>query len=638
MKILLSILFLLCGTLLSDAADQRPNILWFVVDDMSANFSCYGESLVETPNVDRLALEGVKFTNAHVTAPVCSTCRSAFLTGMYQASIGSQNHRMTGPDIQLPESIVPLPVLFRQAGYFTCNGDGLLKRKGKVRSKTDYNFEYDRSMYDGTDWKHRASGQPFFMQVQLAGGKLRGSDMQKFATTIQRSRELFGKNVDPTHITLPPYYPDDNVFRQDWTAYLESVRQTDHHVGIILKRLENEGVLDETLVIFMTDHGVSHVRGKQFNYREGTHIPFIVRGPTEPAGKKGSFKSIPQGQIREDFIEHIDMAAISLAAAGIPIPESMQAKNILADNYIRRDASFSARDRCDETIEFIRSARTSEFLYIRNYNAFRPYLQPSRYKDNKVLLKRLREMRNAGELSDMQMQVLFPKQRAGEELYDLRSDPHETNNLAGDPRYRSQLANMRKRLDTHLLLTRDTGFLPEPLIATISGSKQPVFDYCRLDENYPLEAVLLLANKAILRSPENLEAFRSALKQDNPVIRYWGTVGLRTLESSAKPAADDLAVALQDADASVRITAAACLAMLGQKPAMGKLLVKEARQATDDAHALWALDAIKYQDTPEVIQGFSHDDLVKGQYSGRSFDYLTKGGLVFGDAIDYWNP
>ena len=400
------------------AADQhRPNILWFVVDDMSANFSCYGETLVQTPHVDRLAREGVLFTNAHVTAPVCSTCRSAFITGMHQASIGAQNHRMTRPPVRLPRDMVPLPVLFREAGYFTCNGDGLRDPSGKVRGKTDYNFVYDKSLYDGKDWEERKTGQPFFMQIQLAGGKLRGANLDSFERTLRKSKELFGDHVEASSIQLPPYYPDDPVFRKDWAAYLESVRQTDHHVGQILQRLEEEGILDQTLVIFMTDHGISHARGKQFNYREGTHIPFVVRPPV------GALPGAPRGSVREDFMEHIDMAAISLAAAGIPLPPSMQAQNVFAKGYQLREVAFAARDRCDETIDFIRSARTSDYLYIRNYNPFRPHLQPSRYKDNKILLKRLREMRNDGKLSELQFRLLFADRRAGEELYDFVGGP-----------------------------------------------------------------------------------------------------------------------------------------------------------------------------------------------------------------------
>ncbi|MFO0909030.1 MAG: sulfatase-like hydrolase/transferase [Isosphaeraceae bacterium] len=153
---------------------DRPNIVWIVVDDMSAHFSCYGETLIQTPNVDRLAREGVQFTKAFTTAPVCSPCRSALITGCYQTTIGAHHHRSGRGDIkiQLPKGVVPVPALFQQAGYYTCIGGPLVR--GKNLGKTDYNFEWDPSIYDGNDWAGRKPGQPFFMQVQLHGGKYRG--------------------------------------------------------------------------------------------------------------------------------------------------------------------------------------------------------------------------------------------------------------------------------------------------------------------------------------------------------------------------------------------------------------------------------------------------------------------------------
>ena len=122
MKPLALLLSFLALSPLAQAA--QPNILWFVVDDMSAHFSCYGESLVQTPAVDKLAAEGTRFTRAYVTAPVCSTCRSALITGMYQTTIGANNHRSGRGElkIHLPEGVTPLPVLFQKAGYYTCIG------------------------------------------------------------------------------------------------------------------------------------------------------------------------------------------------------------------------------------------------------------------------------------------------------------------------------------------------------------------------------------------------------------------------------------------------------------------------------------------------------------------------------------
>ncbi|MFM1801733.1 MAG: Arylsulfatase [Planctomycetota bacterium] len=444
------------GSIAAEPA-KRPNILWFVVDDMSANFSCYGEKLIKTPHVDRLAQEGTKFTNAYVTAPVCSPCRSALITGMYQTSIGAHQHR-SGRGVQkihLPEDVRPIPELFQKAGYYTCIGTGLKmqadtpakkKNAGRGLGKTDYNFEHDIQMYDSNDWSGRKPNQPFFMQVQLAGGKLRGGTDESALRLSERAEKTFGKAVDPQDVVLPPYYPRDPVLLRDWAAYLDTVRFTDEHVGRVINRLEKEGLLDETLIIFMTDHGISHARGKQFLYDEGTHIPFVIRGP-----------GVAQNSVRTDLIEHIDMAATSLAAAGIEIPSKMQSRNILAKDYKPRDAVFAARDRCDETVERIRSVRTDKYLYIRNYYPKRPYLQPNAYKDAKSILIAIRRLHDGGKLDPLSERLLFAPQRPSEELYEWRTDRWQIKNLAGDPDHQTALVQMRGRLDRWVVETGDHG-------------------------------------------------------------------------------------------------------------------------------------------------------------------------------------
>ena len=272
---------------------RRPNIVWVIPDDMSANFSCYGETAIETPNVDKLAAEGVRFRHAYVTAPVCSTCRSAFITGMYQTSIGAHHHRSGRGErkLFLPEGIKLVPKLFQEAGYYTSISDWPM-RKGKL-GKTDYNFEWDSSVYDGSDWSNRKAGQPFFAQIQTPGGKLRGGNASGWEKVANAAEQQLGSRTSTDAVKLPPYYPKHPDILRDWAAYLDSVRMTDVMVGEVLARLEAEGVRDNTLVLFMTDHGISHARGKQFLYDEGIHVPLVVSGP-----------GIKAGSIRDDVIEH----------------------------------------------------------------------------------------------------------------------------------------------------------------------------------------------------------------------------------------------------------------------------------------------------------------------------------------------
>lgn len=428
---------------------DRPNIVWIIVDDMSANFACYGETTIETPHVDKLAAEGTKFTNAYVTAPVCSTCRSAFITGMYQTTIGAHHHRSGrgAAKINLPPGIRPIPELFQEAGYHTSitGWPNPRNRSGK----TDYNFEWDPEMYDGFDWSERKEGQPFFAQIQLPGGKLRGGSAESAEAFQKKMARHFGARVPHDKIVLAPYYPRHPTILDDWSSYLDSVRETDRVVGEIVARLQSEGVLENTLLLFMTDHGISHARGKQFMYDEGLHVPLVIRGP-----------QITPGKTRTDLVEHIDIAALSLAAAGIPLPSAMQAQNILGPNYKERDAVFSARDRCDETVDLLRSVRTKNFKYIRNFLPRQPHLQPNAYKDKKSVLVALREAHAAGQLNDVQSQI-FAESRPNEELYDLQKDPSEVNNLADNPAYNETLVGLRTRLAKWAEQTDDKGRTPE---------------------------------------------------------------------------------------------------------------------------------------------------------------------------------
>ena len=451
----LALLLLLCIPLFSQG-QNKPNILWFVVDDMSANFSCYGEENVKTPHVDGLAEKGLLFTKAYATSPVCSTFRSSLITGMYQTSIGAHHHRSGRGEhrIQLPDGVVPIPELFQKAGYWTCMGSGLpgVDHSGKPTTKkdrlgkSDYNFNWQKSIYNSHDWSGRAPNQPFFMQVQLHGGKIRGASVNGYINTENRMLKEHSYKTDPAHIKLPPYYPDDAIMRRDWATYLDTVKLTDDHVGRVISRLKNEKVFENTIIIFFTDHGISHARGKQFLYDEGTHIPLVISGP-----------GIPQGQSRHDLVESIDIAALSLVAAGIPIPDVMQGKNIIAPNFKPKKAIFAARDRCGEATDRIRSVRTERFLYIKNFYPERPHLMPSNYKDSKLIIKRLRELHSNDQLNELCQRILFSPKRPAEELYLYNQDRWQITNLAELPEYASTLQKHRDLLNSWIIKTNDAG-------------------------------------------------------------------------------------------------------------------------------------------------------------------------------------
>ena len=447
----------------ADAVEQRsarPNIVWIVVEDMSAHFGCYGETTIRTPHVDRLAAEGVLFRNAFVTAPVCSTARSALITGMYQTTIGAHHHRSGRGTVkqQLPDHIRLIPDIFQEAGYWTCNGTGVppAQQTGRSRgriAKTDYNFEFTADVYDANDWEGRQPGQPFFAQIQTSGGKGR---------TLKTPHP-----ISPDDVNLPPYYPNDSVIREDWALYLNSVMNTDLTVGRIVERLKSEGIFDNTYIFFITDHGISHARGKQFCYEEGIRIPFIVRGPKLKPGTK-----------RDDLIVHIDMAATSLALAGIDRLDHLESRDLFADDYQARDFVISARDRCDETVDRIRSVRTDRYKYIRNFLPKRPYLQPNAYKDNKPIIKAMRRLHAEGKLNRDQS-LIMAESRPEEELYDLKNDPLELHNLAAAAEHAATLKELRGTLTDWQKQTGDQGMQPEAA-AVYDSDMHLYFDTMRI--------------------------------------------------------------------------------------------------------------------------------------------------------------
>ena len=457
----------------------RPNIVWILVDDMSGHFGYQGEKLVSTPHVDRLAKEGIVFSNAYATAPVCSTFRSALITGMYQTSIGAHHHRSSRGvlKIKLPEAVTPIPTLFRNAGYYTCNSNA----DGSRRGKEDYNFEYKPAdFYDGINWQGRAANQPFFAQVQLSGGKHRN-----IATAYQKICSELPRTIDPSSVALPPYYPDHPVLREDWAAYLDSVNYTDIEVGRIFGRLEQDGCLDNTIVFFLTDHGISHARGKQFLYEEGLKIPFLAWGAGLPRDRSK----------RSDLIAHIDLAATSLHLAGIEVPSTMEGRPLFKPQRRAREFVVSARDRCDETVDHIRSIRKNNYKYIRNYLPQRPYLQPCSYKDSKPFMPVLRQLHAEGRLSTAEA-LIMAETRPPEELYNLDDDPWELNNLARKDAQKKRLIAFRGLLHEWEQQSGDQGQQFESM-ARYDSDMKPYLD--RTGRRDPAKAKVLQDNISLMK-------------------------------------------------------------------------------------------------------------------------------------------
>lgn len=423
------------------APTTRLNVVWIISDDLSADLVCYGEqtAALATPHLDALAKEGVRFTQVFGTSSVCSPNRSAFNTGMYQTSIGAQNHR-TLNKAPLPEGVTTIPDLFRQAGYFVSNGRPD-ERPGEpltVAGKLDWNFTVEGEPFDGTDWSQRAPGQPFFAQINIDEAH------RTWTRDMQRP-------VDPSRVELPPYYPDHPIVRVDWSRYLEEVQIFDRKVGAILERVEREGLADNTIVFVFGDNGRSFPRDKGYVYDGGIRVPLLVRWPD---GRNA-------GTVDDRLISMIDLGPTALAAVGITPPAHLHGRSFAADNAPGRERIFAAKDRTGIHPDRIRAVRTTDLKYIRNFQTEIPHLPANRYTllVESTLAVMLTHAERTGKDDYVSRLVAGP--RVAEELYDLNRDPHEMHNLVGDPAYARDLEILRSDLAEWVRSTGDLGVYPE---------------------------------------------------------------------------------------------------------------------------------------------------------------------------------
>lgn len=383
--------------------EKRPNIVWIMLEDWGLDLGCYGTKGIETPVTDQLASEGIRYTNAFCTSPVCSTSRSAMITGFHQNYIGAEQHRTVKEDKKpLPYGIKPMPLLLKEAGYHT----SLM-----IYNKTDANFSDDLG-FMGKDWKEREKGQPFFAQITLGG------------THRQWNRDP--KNpIDPAKVELPPYYVDTPFARRDWANGLEQMQICDREIGDILKRLEKEGLSENTLVFLIGDNGRCHIRGKQFLYDPGLQVPLIIRWP----GK------VAPNQVNEDMVQTIDITATILDVAGAKPKHPLQGKNLFEEASKNREFIFAARDRMGGTHDAMRTIRSKKYKLIHNLMPERAWLQYSGYKEDMYpMLAEMNVMFMEGKLNKDQAKFFAPN-KPEFELYDIEKDPYELNNLASDLHY-----------------------------------------------------------------------------------------------------------------------------------------------------------------------------------------------------------
>ena len=465
-----SALLLLAALLAFPAAAQtgeaeqplRPNILWITTEDMSPRLGAYGDALARTPNLDRLAEEGTRYTNAFSVSGVCAPSRSALITGMYPVSIGTHQMRTTheapnlpGPYLAVPPSEVKaFTEYLRAAGYYTSNN-----------AKTDYQFGLPVTAWDESSnqahWRDREPGQPFFAVFNST----RTHESKVWPDSTEE------RTTPREAVTVPPYYPDTDVVREDLARHYDNIARMDTWVGEILAELEADGLADSTIVFFYSDHGDGLPRAKRWVYDSGLHVPLLVHWPEALRPEEHA-----PGSTESGLVSFVDFGPTVLSLADVRVPEHMQGKPFLGGQEAPpRDYIYAARDRHDEAYDRMRAARDDRFKYIRNYMPETAYVQPIEYRDRMPTMRELLRLNEAGELEGPQ-KLWFRQTRPDEELYDTDADPHEVRNLADSAAYADVLERMRGALDAWLDRVGDLGATPEAEMveAMWPGGEQPL--------------------------------------------------------------------------------------------------------------------------------------------------------------------
>ncbi len=437
----------------ANQTDTRPNIVWITVEDMSPRLAAFGDTTAATPNIDRLASEGVRYTNVYSISGVCAPSRAALITGMYPTTIGAQHMRtMTRTsaiaDITDPELLaiptyeaVPPPEVkcfteyLRAAGYYCTNNP-----------KEDYQFRRPITAWDASGREAHCRNRinkdaPFFAVFN--------SNITHESQVWQRADEPM--RVDPSSVELPPYYPDHPVIRRDLARHYSNIELMDQWVGSILEELEEANLLENTIIFFFSDHGDGLPRMKRWVYDSGLHVPLIVKWPDG----RGA------GTVNDELVSFVDFAPTMLSISGQSIPDHLQGQAFPGDQKAQpRSYIFAARDRMDPAIDNMRAVRDKRYKYIRNYMPERPYVQFLPYRDRMDLMKTLLEMNEAGTLAGPE-QLWVQKTKPIEELYDTETDPHEVNNLASDPAFAEKLAELRAQHERWKAETNDWGLIQE---------------------------------------------------------------------------------------------------------------------------------------------------------------------------------
>lgn len=599
---------------LSQAAD-RPNILWITTEDMSPDLGCYGDTYANTPHIDRLAARSIRYMQAFAESPMCAPSRSALITGMHTGPLGTSQMRSTHP---IPTAYRGFPAWLRDAGYYTSNN-----------SKTDYNLfapNFVQTAWDESSptahWRKRPAGRPFFSVFKYTDTHQSMTSRDNYADFVKKvqSRLRPDEIHDPAEAPLPPYYPDTPTARRTVARYYDCIITLDVFVRDLLAAFEADGLAQDTIVFFYSDHGAGMPGGKAAAFDRGLRVPLLVHFPE----KFRHLATAANGSVSDRLVSFIDFGPTVLHLAGVNVPEHMQGRPFLGPDLLEpQHFIHGTRDRMDETLETTRWISDGRYHLVRSFDTRPPADQQtllSFYNGNGELCREIRTLKAAASLNTLQQQ-LWGDSRPPIMFFDTQSDPWCIRDLSNDPAHKKLLTTMLTELETIMLHDLDLGLWPEPeRVAAENGHSAHL--RAHRDKLYPLERILPVA-KLVGQGEQHRDTLLAALRDEDSTVRYWATLGIVALGEDVTP----LRPLLKDSAASVRIAAAEAMVRRDADPAALDLLTQElgSRNEWAACRAARALELIGDQARPKL-------DAMRAALVSRSSGFFRKKGS---DPVNY---
>lgn len=546
------------------ASTAYPNVLWLTAEDMSPTLGCYGDDYATTPNLDQFAREAVRYTNAFSAAPVCSPSRSTLITGIWAPSSGTHQMRSAFP---LPESVSGYPTYLRKSGYFTTNNVKTDYNTGSINSLIKESWNENSSE---AHWRSEARNgqQPFFAVFNYMTSHQSRTAVWPYEAFEEHIQSTITEDLvhDPDTAPIPPYYPDTPTVRKTVARFYDCVTAMDQQIGQRLAELEEDGLADNTIVFFYSDHGSGMPRHKRLLTDSGMHVPLMIRFPE----KWQHLAPAKPGETVDRLVTFVDYPATLLSMLGLDVPEHMQGEIFIGpDTTEEPEFVYGFRDRVDEVFDMSRSVRSKKYLYIRNYMPHLSWNPPSVFSD----LAEIR--RDITKHADENPEILSVAQRhytnatrAPEEFYDITADPQNINNLMRaemSKKQRKALMSLRAELARKRIEIKDNGALPEAVMAQyIEDEDADILTINKGGTNHrpDLETAWAAADLVGTGSREQLlELARSG----DPSSRYWAIIGLRYASPDDQQLLEQLYDYMDDYIAPVRIEMAFWMAAESDK-------------------------------------------------------------------------